>query len=86
MSDNQRFMFHLGFFLSRSAQVKQQMKEQTGMDDLTLNAVQQCYEENTPQLVDALDQACKTQVSDKAVKDLINGYFNWCIEQNKKSA
>lgn len=84
--DNQRFMFHLGYFLSKSDRVREHMKEQTKFDDQTLDSIQQCYEENTPRLVGVLDQACADQANDEEVKNIINGYYNWCIKQKQKTA
>lgn len=85
VTDSQRLMFHLGFFLTKSDMLRQMIQNKTKLDDATMDKIMTCYEENVPKLVDAVDQVCHlpdTSKQDPTVDKVINGYVNWCIEHN----
>lgn len=88
-TDNQRMMFHLGFFLTKSATLREMIQQNTKLDNQTMDKIMTCYEENIPQLVEAVDKACHlsdTSRQDPTVDRVINGYVNWCIAQSTKKA
>lgn len=90
VTDNQRFMFHLGFFLTKSDGLRGLIKKHNPtFEEQTLDKIMTCYEENTPQLVERVDNICHqadTSTQDKKVEDSMIGYINWCIEQSTTKA
>lgn len=85
VTSNERFMFHLGFFLTKSDKLREMIKNNNPtFEDKTLDKIMVCYEENTPTLVEALDKVCSEADpdQDKKVDNILNMYINWCISQN----
>jgi hypothetical protein len=93
VTDNQRFMFHLGYFLSKfseghdklAAAVKQ---DHPTFDDETVSKVMTCFEENTPSLVKQIDKVCSTDngKQDELVSKSLEAYISWCVKQSTKQA
>lgn len=86
VSTNQRFMFHLGFFLTKSDGLRE-MLHNNRFDDTTVDNIITCYEENTPALVNQIDKVCQpgTEDQDLKVSKSIESYVSWCIARNTKT-
>ncbi len=90
VTDNQRFMFHIGFFLTKSEKLAVAIKmDHPTFDEATMTKVMTCYEENTPTLVEQLDKVC-TQApaaqQDELVSKSLDTYISWCIKQSTTQA
>lgn len=86
---NQRFMFHLGFFLTKREQLAAMIQQShPTFDEKTMTNIMTCYEENTPALVNQLDKVCRpgTTNQEEQINKSLDTYINWCIQQNTKSA
>lgn len=85
---NQRFMFHLGFFLTKREKLAAMIQHNhPTFDEKTMTNIMTCYEENTPALVEQLDKVCaQTHNQDELVNKSLEQYIDWCIEQNTTKA
>lgn len=89
VTSNQRFMFHLGFFLTKSEKLAAMIQHNNPTyDEKTMTNIMACYESNTPALVEQLDKVCRqgTANQDELVNKSITSYVNWCIAQSTKQA
>jgi hypothetical protein len=87
VSEHQRFMFHLGFFLTKSDRVAEAVKQDhPTFDEAIMTKVKTCYEENVPTLVNQLDRVCSAANDgpnqEKLVDKSLNAYISWCIKQS----
>lgn len=89
VSANQRFMFHLGFFLTKKEKLAEMIQHNhPTFDEKTMTGIMTCYEENTPALVDQLDKVCRpgTQHQEELINKSLETYIDWCIQQNTTNA
>lgn len=89
VTSNQRFMFHIGFFVTKSDTLAEMIQQNNPtFDEATMANIIKCYEENTPALVDQLDKVCSTDNSkqDEQVDQSLNAYISWCIKQSTTQA
>ena len=78
----QRKMFHLGFFLTKSDIVRITLNEHFE-DNLRIDQAVTCYEENTPVLVQQVDELCMCNSEDKKDEMVVlwNNYINDCVKE-----
>ena len=78
----QRKMFHLGHFLTKSDFVRITLNKHY-KDQLFVDRVITCYEENTPVLVEEVDAICACSKEDKKdeVAQAFSDYLSDCIRE-----
>ena len=84
VTPGQRKMFHLGFFLTKSDTVRIALNQHYN-DALLIDRTVTCYEENTPVLVQQVDDLCGCSSEDKQDEMVVlwNNYINDCVREAK---
>jgi len=83
VTPNQRRMFHLGYFLTKSDFVRTTLNQHFGEDNDLVDRSVTCYEENAMYLVEQVDDICKCSEEDKKdeVISALNKYVNECVRE-----
>lgn len=85
MTESHRFMWHLGFFLTKSDQIRVFYDKNipaSPTHDKQVAAATKCYEEETPDLIQTLDQVCsKEGLPSVTAHDALLDYIVHCMKQ-----